>query len=116
MESLLLALLLPPVFASAVARPHVLFMLADDLGFADVSFHWQQPSEAQIPTPHLQKLAEEGTVLKHYYVQPVCSPTRATILSGRRPSLGTCLIGLMPPRDDNDWKRPAAPRAGGFAR
>lgn len=83
MESLLLALLLPPVFASAVARPHVLFMLADDLGFADVSFHWQQPSEAQIPTPHLQKLAEEGTVLKHYYVQPVCSPTRATILSGR---------------------------------
>jgi arylsulfatase A-like enzyme len=58
-------------------------MLADDLGFADVSFHWQQPSQAQIPTPHLQKLAEEGTVLQHYYVQPVCSPTRATILTGR---------------------------------
>jgi hypothetical protein len=69
--------------AAATGRPHVLFMLADDLGFADVSFHWKQPSQAQIPTPHLQKLAEEGTVLQHYYVQPVCSPTRATILTGR---------------------------------
>jgi arylsulfatase A-like enzyme len=69
--------------AAAPKRPHVLFMLADDLGFADVSFHWKEPSLAQIPTPHLQKLAEEGTVLQNYYVQPVCSPTRATILSGR---------------------------------
>jgi arylsulfatase B len=69
--------------AAASKRPHVLFMLADDLGFADVSFHWKDPSEAQIPTPHLQSLAEQGTVLQNYYVQPVCSPTRATILSGR---------------------------------
>eukprot|EP01052_Picozoa_sp_SAG31_P019747 SAG31_NODE_1453_length_8285_cov_11.761544_8_plen_130_part_00 len=83
LAALVAAHLLARGAGTAPERPHVLFMLADDLGFADVSFHWKEPNQAQIPTPHLQKLADEGTVLQHYYVQPVCSPTRATILSGR---------------------------------
>lgn len=38
---------------------------------------------AQIPTPHIDGLASGGVTLNNYYVQPVCSPTRSSILSGR---------------------------------
>ena len=51
----------------------------DDLGYSDVDMH----GSSQIPTPYLAKLAANGAMLSSYYVQPVCSPTRATILSGR---------------------------------
>ena len=54
-------------------------MLADDLGWDDVEMH----GNSQIPTPHLMALARRGAMLNKYYTQPVCSPTRATILTGR---------------------------------
>ena len=50
-----------------------------DLGYSDVQMH----GGTQIPTPNLQALADDGVMLSQYYVQPVCSPTRATILTGR---------------------------------
>ena len=59
--------------------PHVVFMLADDLGWNDVQLH----GSSQIPTPNINALADRGLVLNQYYVQPVCSPTRATLLTGR---------------------------------
>ena len=45
----------------------------------DVSFH----GNTQIPTPHIDNLAKEGMQLDQYFVQPVCSPSRATFLTGR---------------------------------
>lgn len=63
-------------------RPHVVFIVADDLGYADVGFMGSQ----EIHTPHLDQLAAGGAILDSFYVQPVCSPTRATLMTGRYPT------------------------------
>ena len=60
-------------------QPHILLIVADDLGWNDVTWHGSQ----QVPTPNLQSLADDGLILNNYYVQPVCSPTRSSILTGR---------------------------------
>ena len=62
-----------------VTRPHILLTVADDLGWNDVSFH----GSFQIPTPAIDALAHEGIIFDKYYVQPVCSPTRSSLLTGR---------------------------------
>lgn len=59
--------------------PHIVCLLADDLGYADVGF----TGGTAIATPHLDALARGGAVLESFYVQPVCSPTRATLMTGR---------------------------------
>jgi arylsulfatase A-like enzyme len=66
-----------PVQAAA-PRPNFVFIIADDLGWADVAFHG-----GRVPTPHLDRLAAQGVELVQHYVYPVCSPTRAALLSGR---------------------------------
>jgi arylsulfatase A-like enzyme len=61
----------------------VIFALAD-YGFADVAYHtkmYGNDSNA-IDTPNLDALSATGIRLENYYVQPVCSPTRATLLTG----------------------------------
>jgi len=75
--SLMLGLLASTLFAGP-AKPNVIFLLADDLGWADVAFH-----HGNVPTPHLDQLAAGGVELTQHYVYPVCSPTRSALLSGR---------------------------------
>ena len=60
--------------------PHVLFILADDLGWSDVGFHG-----SKIQTPNIDKLAADGVILDNYYVMPLCSPTRSALLTGMYP-------------------------------
>ena len=60
------------------AQPNIVLILADDLGWADVPWHG---SPARMP--HLEKLAQDGVRLEAHYVHPMCSPTRAALLSGR---------------------------------
>ncbi len=60
-------------------RPNIIFILSDDQGYADAGFM----GSTEIRTPHLDQLAQTGTVLESFYVQPVCSPTRATLMTGR---------------------------------
>lgn len=64
--------------ATHAAKPNVVFMIADDLGWADVEFHG-----GNVPTPNLQRLLSRGTELRQHYVAPVCSPTRAGLMTGR---------------------------------
>lgn len=72
--------------ASLSSKPNILFVLVDDLGWSDVGFHG-----SKIKTPNVDKLASEGVVLDSYYVQPICSPTRGALLSGRYPiHIGKC--------------------------
>ena len=66
------------VSASARSQPNFVFIIADDLGWADVGFHG-----GNTPTPNLDQLLTEGIELKQHYVAPVCSPTRAGFLTGR---------------------------------
>jgi arylsulfatase A-like enzyme len=54
-------------------------MQLDDHGFNDVSLH----GSMQVPTPHIDAIAASGVTLNRYYTQPVCSPTRATVMTGR---------------------------------
>ena len=55
-------------------------MLADDLGWMDVGFHG-----AKIRTPNIDSLAKDGVILDNFYVQPVCTPARAALMTGRYP-------------------------------
>ncbi|MFM2166792.1 MAG: Arylsulfatase [Verrucomicrobiota bacterium] len=62
----------------AHAAPNFVFIIADDLGWADVAFNG-----GSAPTPNLDKLAREGVELTQHYVAPVCSPTRTGLMTGR---------------------------------
>lgn len=75
--------LLLPSLASAekpAARPNILLIVADDLGWSDVGWHGGFSK-----TPHLDRLVREGLELDQHYVQPVCTPTRTALMSGRYP-------------------------------
>ena len=61
-------------------RPNVLFIVVDDLGADDVGY---QGSE--ILTPNIDALASQGTVINHGYAYPICSPTRAALMTGKNP-------------------------------
>jgi len=65
----------------AAERPNVIYILADDLGRNDCGFM----GGTEIKTPHIDRLARRGVILDAFYVQPVCSPTRAALLTGRYP-------------------------------
>ena len=61
-------------------RPNILFMLADDMGWGDVSCHG-----SPIRTPNIDRLMDEGVELTQHYVCPVCTPTRTCLMTGRTP-------------------------------
>ncbi len=65
---------------SRAARPNILFILADDLGWADVSYHG-----SPIRTPVIDRLVSEGIEMDRHYVCPMCTPTRVSLLTGRHP-------------------------------
>jgi arylsulfatase A-like enzyme len=82
--TILLLASLSAIFAdeakSASVKPNILLIVADDLGWSDVGWHGGFSQ-----TPHMDKLVREGVELDQHYVQPVCTPTRTALLSGRYP-------------------------------
>lgn len=75
----LLSLALPAIALPALAaKPNILFIVADDLGWADVGWHG-----SALKTPQMDKLVAGGVELDRHYVQPVCTPTRTALMSGR---------------------------------
>jgi arylsulfatase A-like enzyme len=103
--ALVLALAATPALwaAAPAATPNIVFILADDLGWADVAFHG-----GNAPTPHLDRLAREGLELAQHYVAPVCSPTRTGLLTGRCWSR----FGVTSPQSDRalPWNTVTLPR------
>ena len=61
-------------------RPNILVLLADDLGWGDVSYHG-----SPIRTPNIDRLVQSGVELDQHYVCPMCTPTRACLMTGRHP-------------------------------
>jgi len=80
-----------PAGAQNGPPPHIVYIVADDLGWADVGFNG-----SDIPTPNLDRLAAEGAVLDQFYTQPMCTPTRAALLTGRYPLRYGLQTGVIP--------------------
>lgn len=87
--------------AQTAEQPNIVMLLADDLGWKDVGFHG-----SEIDTPHLDRLANSGSELNQFYVQPVCSPTRGALLSGKYPSQLGLQCGVVRP-----WAKHGLPLA-----
>ncbi len=66
-------------WATAGEHPNIVILLADDAGWGDYSFNGNR----QLATPHIDSLAQDGAHFARFFVQPVCSPTRAEFLTGR---------------------------------
>ena len=90
-----LALCLSVASAKKPRKPNIVLVVADDLGFADVGFHG-----SDIRTPTLDRLATEGVRLEQFYVAPMCSPTRAGLMTGRYPLRYGLMRAVIPPHRD----------------
>jgi arylsulfatase A-like enzyme len=109
-----LAWVSPAAAQIAPPRPHIVYILADDQGWKDVGFHG-----SDIRTPTLDSLARGGARLEQLYAQPMCTPSRAALMTGRYPhryGLQTLVIpsagtyGL--PTDE--WLLPQALKQAGY--
>ncbi|MBK1875642.1 arylsulfatase [Pelagicoccus mobilis] len=105
--------------ASGEPPPNIIVILADDQGWGDLSLHGNK----NLLTPNLDRLANEGAQFTNFYVQPVCSPTRAELLTGRYyPRSGVYSTGAGGERIDADEQlisevlRDAGYATGGFGK
>ena len=98
----------------AAPRPHIVYIVADDLGWKDVGFHG-----SDIKTPSIDKLAQEGARLEQFYVQPMCTPTRAALMTGRYPfRYGLQTLAIPTPGKyglpTDEWLLPQALKEAGY--
>ena len=111
--SLLACLAFVPDLAALTAKPNVVVLIADDLGWNDIGTR-----NPKVVTPNLVKLAKEGVELQRFYGYPVCSPARAALLTGVLPRrLGLVNI-IMPGQAGITKATPALPaklKSAGYA-
>jgi arylsulfatase A-like enzyme len=104
-----------PTFVSAAdSKPNIVYIVADDLGWKDVGYHG-----SDIKTPNIDKLAENGARLEQFYAQPMCTPTRAALMTGRYPfryGLQTLVIpsGYTYGLPTDEWLLPQALKEAGY--
>ncbi|MBN8249382.1 MAG: arylsulfatase [Verrucomicrobia bacterium] len=100
---------------AAEGKPNIVHIVADDLGWKDVGFN----GCTDIKTPNLDALAAGGAKFTQFYVQPMCTPTRAALMTGRYPFRyglqtavipGTAGYGL----DTNEWLLPQCLKEAGY--
>ena len=58
--------------------PHIVLIVADDLGWNDISWH-----NPLVKSPNLESLAKSGIILEQHYAQHICTPSRGALLTGR---------------------------------
>ena len=68
------------VAQAADSKPNIVFIMADDLGNADLGYRG-----GEMKTPNIDQLAKEGVRLESFYGEPVCTPSRAALMTGRYP-------------------------------
>lgn len=92
-------LLLCPAIVLGQSKPNIIFILADDLGYGDL----QAYGSKEIQTPNIDKLAENGILFTNAYANSnVCSPSRASILTGNYPD-HVGVPGVIRDNPDNTW-------------
>ena len=85
--------------AAPAAKPNVLMIVVDDLGYGDLSCYGAK----DLRTPHIDALAASGMRFTQFYANcPVCSPTRASLLTGRYPDL-VGVPGVIRTHRENNW-------------
>jgi arylsulfatase A-like enzyme len=88
-----------PARADSADRPNILVILADDLGYGDLGCC----GAADLRTPNIDRLAERGMRFHNFYANcPVCSPTRAALLTGRYPDM-VGVPGVIRTHPENSW-------------
>ena len=86
-----------PCLAASSGRPNVLFILVDDLGWSDLGYSGSKVYE----TPNVDRLSKQGMIFTDFYsAGPVCSPTRASILTGKYPARTGITTYLISPSQD----------------
>src|SRR3954471_13568246 len=97
--------------AAAPARPNVLFVLIDDMGYADLTCY----GEKRVHTDHIDRIAAEGIRFTQFYVNaPICSPSRTALMTGQYPARWK-MTSYLASRAENrqrgmaQWLDPAAP-------
>ena len=71
-----------PEVVSPSEKPHIVFLLADDLGWNSIGY---EEYDLTFATPYLSEYAAKGIIMDNYYAQEVCTPSRAALLTGRLP-------------------------------
>jgi arylsulfatase A-like enzyme len=105
----------PPTSAQQTTQqPNIVYILADDLGWKDVGFHG-----SDIKTPNIDKLAKGGVVLEQFYAEPMCTPTRAALMTGRYPHRYGLQTGAIPSGakyglSTDEWLLPQALKEAGY--
>jgi arylsulfatase A-like enzyme len=106
----------PAAQAPAVpGKPNIVHIVADDLGWKDVGFN----GCTDIKTPNLDALAAAGARFTQFYVQPMCTPTRAALMTGRYPfryGLQTAVIPSVSAYglDTTEWLMPQCLKEAGY--
>lgn len=105
--------LLVPAAAMADSRPNVVLIMTDDQGYGDLGC----TGNDKIRTPNLDRLAESGAWFERFHVSPVCTPTRASLMTGRynfrTRAIDTYIGRAM--MDPDEWTLAEAMAAGGYA-
>jgi len=101
-----------PYTSLGAQRPNVLLIVSDDQGYGDFGF----TGNKVVQTPHLDRLAAESAVLRNFVVAPACSPTRASLLTGRQHLLtGTWGVGARANMLRDEVRMPRFFQAAGYA-
>src|SRR5215831_7244938 len=105
----------PAALRAADRKPNIVYIVADDLGWKDVGFN----GATDLKTPNLDALAAGGARLVQFYVQPMCTPTRAAIMTGRYPfryGLQTAVIPAVSTYglDTSEWLMPQTLKEAGY--
>jgi len=104
----------PAIAQQEATRPNIVYIMSDDEGWKDVGFHG-----SDIKTPNIDQLARGGARLEQFYAQPMCTPSRAALMTGRYPFRYGLQTAVIPSASKyglatDEWLLPQALKEAGY--